>query len=262
MQGGVVQGGIVQGGVVQGGVVQGGQVQMQPMAVVPVVQQMDRFAGEAAIIEQSFFVGDLFGCEAKNVYKVYPGAKQGVHFTGAQSMYIREESGCVERLLCSVNRALTLHVHNGTDRSGPTMLQFHKPFHIQGCCCCRPSMAITDGAGQKLGRVDDPCLFNCMMEQNVYDHNDQHKYRVEGCCIQPGLCCPCCCDVTFDVKDVTGGPPGKITKIFNGCAEICCGMNRFKLIYPDAATDADKSLLLGSAMLIDLEYFEQNKNNE
>jgi hypothetical protein len=233
---------------------------VQAVAQVPMAQQMDRF-GEATIIQQEFAVLELFGCEARNRYRVYPVEKTAMQPGAVQTMYINEESDCLERVCCSTNRTLTLFVHTGINEQAPTMLKLHKPFHLQGCCCCRPTMFISDGADQKLGRVEDPCIWNCMLEQRIYDHTDELKYTVEGGCCQPGLFCPCIWDVEFQISDVTGGPPGKITKIFNGLSELCLQLNRFRVVYPESATEADKSLLLGSAMLIDLEYFEQNKNN-
>ena len=69
-----------------------------------------------------------------------------------------------------------------------------------------------------------------------------------------------CGDVVFSVKDMAGGPEGQIRKIFT-CGELCGLNNKFKVVYPPGAPQGDKALVLGATMLLDLQYFEQNKNN-
>ena len=71
---------------------------------------------------------------------------------------------------------------------------------------------------------------------------------------------PCCGDFRFSVKDMAGGPDGVIQKIFT-CGELCGLNNKFKITYPPNTPEGDKALVLGAAMLLDLEYFEQNKSN-
>ena len=75
---------------------------------------------------------------------------------GPQSMYIREESGCCERICCGPNRSLTLHVHEGHDQTGNVIMQIHKSFGLTGLCCCRPEVMIFDGLGEKIGAENAP----------------------------------------------------------------------------------------------------------
>ena len=100
----------------------------------------------------------------------------------------------------------------------------------------------------------------CGIDQKLYDDKNNLIYTTYGSLCQIGVCCPCISPVEFRIKNHAGGQDGKIIKIFNGIAELCCAMNRFKVIFPTDAQEADKTLLIGAAMLLDIEYFEQNKN--
>ena len=233
--------------------------------IAPQAQGMDRFGdADAFIITQEFAAIELCGIEAKNRYRAYQaGADESITSTSGlpNTMYINEESKTFERICCGPNRSLTLIVHKGDSKEGPEMLRFHKPFHLQGCICCRPSMTISDSAGKQLGRVEDPFVC-CAMNQKVFDDQDKLKYNVEGSICQIGLCCPCCGDVKFDVTDAQGGSPGVIKKLFGGCSELCLGTNKFKVTFPKNATEPDKSLLLGATMLVDLQYFEAKEKKQ
>jgi len=238
-------------------VVQAQSVMMAPPQQVDMNRSADVF-GEANFIEQRIEMLEMCGIEAKNRYEVSTlSADPTVRKPGYQSMYIHEESECFERICCGPNRSLTLVVSQG-NRHGPELLRFKKPFHIQGCCGCRPSFDITNSQGRHLGRVEDPCAF-CALDQKVYDAQNLLKYKVYGSICQIALCCPCCGDVVFNVKDMAGGPDGEIRKIFT-CGELCGLNNKFKVVYPQGAPQGDKALVLGATMLLDLGYFEQNKN--
>ena len=132
----------------------------------------------------------------------------------------------MERICCSVNRSLTLHVHQGGSRQGPVLFSMVKPFHLQGCiCCCRPTMEIFSG-GNRLGRVEDPfecnvCL-SCGINQKLYDASDDLIYTTYGTLCQPGWICPCFCPVTFNVKNHKGGSDGQIIKGNQNLLELCC----------------------------------------
>ena len=99
------------------------------------------------------------------------------------------------------------------------------------------------------------------MNNFVYDHNDTLKYKVEGSVCQIGMCCPCCGAVEFPVTNTNGQAVGLVSKRFDGLSEICLGTNKFTIDFPPEADANDRKLLLAATMLVDLQYFEQNKNN-
>ena len=57
----------------------------------------------------------------------------------------------------------------------------------------------------------------------------------------------------------TNGEPndGKISKVFGGCGEMMAKINKFNVAFPAGATAQQKMALLGTAILIDFEYFEK-----
>ena len=105
------------------------------------ISQVDRF-GSAIFIKQQFEVGEaLTGCESKNRYHVYASTTEENDKTSDGKefiMFIQEESECFERICCGPNRTLDLVVYDGPNNNGKEIARFHKPFHLQQSCCCRP----------------------------------------------------------------------------------------------------------------------------
>jgi hypothetical protein len=221
----------------------------------------DIFVGNGRImVKQEFAVLECFSCEAKNRYRVSvpDGEAEGPNIF----LYLDEESGCCERICCSVNRRLTLNVHRGRDKEGPTVMSMHKPFHIQGCCCCRPEFLVYSGekeAGSVIGRIEDPCRC-CVMDQKIMDGNDKLIYTTNGSICQLGMCCPCCASVDFQVQK-DGQEVGLISKRPLTFGECLKKTNRFIIDFPKDAKANEKKLVFAAAMLADLAYFEVNKND-
>merc|ERR1740121_329939 len=98
------------------------------------------------------------------------------------------------------------------------------------------------------------------MDQQIKDAQGKPVFTTTGSIWQLGMCCPCCASVRFDVMRGTTREAG-IERMALSCAEMCLKTNRFKLDFDKVTDPAERKLVLGSAMLLDLEYFEQNKNN-
>jgi len=231
-----------------------GPVAQQPGATTA---QQSRF-GQANMITQEMIAKELCGWEAKQKYSLTLSNPNATQVNGPQTMYIHEQSACCQRQCLGPCRQLELIVSQ-QHRNGPELYRMQKPQHCQGCCCdaFRPHLYISQ-QGQPIGEIFDP-FHCCTMDSLVMDAQKNVKYHVMGPVCQCGMCCPCCGNVSFEIRDANGGPSGEVTKIFNGCSELCLGVNRFKVIYPPHAPEADKPLLLGAAMLLDLEYFERKK---
>jgi len=231
---------------------------------------VDLFNGAKRLfIQQEFAAIEMCSIEAKQRYRVSEAT--GDNKEGTPFLYITEESGCLERVCCSVNRTLTLQVHNGPTKEHPIALNFHKPFHLQGCCCCRPEFQVygPDGVRENaptgsppMGTIKDPCRV-CWMDQKVYGPGGEAdlKFNTEGSPWQCGLwCCPCCQGVEFKAKK-GDAEVANVEKLPMDLMELCCNTNRFIVDFGSLTDNTEKKLLLASAMLLDLEYFEQNKNN-
>jgi len=232
-----------------------GQVMMSP---VQMDMGDDIFAGKSkVIVKQEWAALECLGCEAKNRYRISEpiGGAEGSDVF----LYINEESECCERICCGPNRSLKLQVRQGSTKDGPIVQTMSKPFHCQGCCFLRPKFDVSSPSIGGLGRVEDPFRC-CLMDQQVYDKSDKLLFTTNGSICQAGICCPCCCSVDFDVLK-NGAPVGKISKQPLDLLECCTKTNRFIIDF-DKITDAtEKRMLLAAAMLVDLEYFEQQKND-
>jgi len=209
-------------------------------------------------IKQQVNVAELVtGCEAKNRYHIHNWDPNNPHVPGPFCMLAREESAGFERICCKQNRHLALYVHEGQGEDAAVIMQIHKSFGLAMLPCCRPSVMIFDGQGNKVGSVDDP-WHCCVMDQRVYDVNGNQIYGAAGSVCQVGICCPCLGAVEFDITDPVGNPTqAHISKVFNGCAEMMAKVNNFRVTFPQNASAAQKMALLGCTMLIDFEYFEQ-----
>merc|ERR1712066_288401 len=178
-------------------------------------------------------------------------------------MYVDEESECFERVCCSVNRTLTLNAHQGATKEGPIAMAMHKPFHCQGCCFMRPQFQVFSGvkeSNQRIGTIEDPFRC-CMMDQQIKDNKNTLVYSTYGSICQLGMCCPCCAPIDFQIKKPGGQDVGLISKRPLTCFEACTKTNRFTIDFPKDADAAQRKLVFAAAMLADLEYFEQNKND-
>ena len=66
------------------------------------------------------------------------------------------------------------------------------------------------------------------MDQTITDGEGTQIYGAAGSVCQPGMCCPCCGSVDFDITDASGQPTtGKIEKVRdeNSSAQ-CHGVSR------------------------------------
>eukprot|EP00397_Hematodinium_sp_SG-2012_P057219 GEMP01071304.1.p1 GENE.GEMP01071304.1~~GEMP01071304.1.p1 ORF type:complete len:247 (+),score=43.97 GEMP01071304.1:222-962(+) len=195
-------------------------------------------------------VVEMCGCDVKNRYAVEAGIRQ---------YYISEESNCFERFLCKCQRSLTFRLHDGPTADHPILYHFEKPCHCQIVCCgsLRPTMTVLDQKSNRIGRVHDPCRC-CVLDNDIFDVDDRLSYVISGSVCQIGLCCPCG-PASYQIKSGTGivNPSGLLTKEFNGLAECCLKANMFAIDFPPNAPLDHKALILGSVMLIDLQYFER-----
>lgn len=225
-----------------------------------VMEGEDIFRQQAKImVKQEFAAIECCGCEAKNRYRV--SVPNGESEGPEVFLYVDEDSECCERICCSVNRSLTLNVHQGNTKDGKTVLSMRKPFHCQGCCCLRPKFDVMDGpsGAASIGTIEDPCRC-CLMDQQVLDESGKLVYSTYGSICQLGICCPCCASVDFDIKKGEANV-GKISKRPMTCGECLKKTNRFTIDFPGDAGAKEKKLIFAAAMLADLEYFEQNKND-
>lgn len=237
-----------------------GAPQQMSMGMGGQAWQADIFQNQPKIlIRQEFALIEMCGIEAKNRYRISVPQPDG-RSEGQVFLYISETSDCFERICCSVNRSLTLNVHAGPGKDFPIIQQMEKPFHLQGCICCRPTFNVTGASKEeKFGRIEDPWRC-CVMDQQIFDVAGALKFVTSGSLFQCGLCCPLCADIDFTVSK-QGKPVGHIKKLRIDPCECVKETNRFLIDFQGLTDPTERRLALASAMLLDLQYFEQNKNN-
>mmetsp|Transcript_16928 Transcript_16928/g.41967 ORF Transcript_16928/g.41967 Transcript_16928/m.41967 type:complete len:268 (-) Transcript_16928:458-1261(-) len=219
----------------------------------------------------------FFGVEMGNRYAVKPLNKE------MTQMYITETSTCFCKVCCGASRAAAFDVFYGGDYDGrngrkdPKILQLEKPW-VCPCCdfCCigctafqRPKMTVkwTDdafGGSRSAGHVQDHCQC-CGFREELHTAKGEHAYTVRGSCWQAGMCCPCY-DATLDVVDRKGEGErvvGNVTKRAGDCGqaakEAFLDLQNFDVKAPEDATPDEKALLVATALMLDLQYFE-NQN--
>jgi hypothetical protein len=243
------------------------QLKQQTEPLINPVTAVAAFAGSGSILDQCagikikqvVNVAELVtGCEMKNKYQGFIWDPSNPMSEGQQIFHFEEvDGGGMQRICCKGNRHLQLNMHEGTNRDGNVQLQFHKSFGLAFCCFCRPEAIVFDGAGQKIGAIDDPFKW-CVMDQRIYDPSGAQIYGVAGSICQLAICCPCLGSVQFGINDAAGRPTGfSIQKLFGGCAELMAKVNNFSVAFPPGASAQQKMALIGTTLLIDFEYFEQ-----
>jgi hypothetical protein len=229
------------------------------VAGAPQQQQMipgDIFMGAQKIfIKQEMAMVELCGIEAKQRYRISVPTQDNQE--GQVFLYISEESDCLTRVCCSKNRGLKLKVHNGPSKEGEVIQTMEMPFHCSGPFpCMRPNFTVQAG-GETIGSIDDPCHC-CTMDQKVLGKDGNEIFTVDGSICQVGICCACCAPVNFSAKK-GDTQVGGVEKLPLDLSDVCMKTNRFIVDFGALKDPNERKLMLASAMLLDLEYFEEDK---
>lgn len=211
---------------------------------------------------------ELCGCEALNEFEIFPTKEAAKKSRDTQFMYSLEESSFCCRYLCKSSRSFTQTVWSGTkDAKGSVIMTMSKPLDcgVTPCCCIlNPVMTFHDGSAD-FGKATLPC-FLCLPGIKVYDAAGTLQYNVvqPSCC--GGLCVNVCaegfcnCKVPWyvytpgETKEV-----GKIVKMSRGLKSVFSDAASFHVTYPEAADPTTKARLLGTTFLINMLFFESQK---
>lgn len=116
---------------------------------------------------------------------------------------------------------------------------------------------------QKIGRVYEP--FKCCDPTfQIFNGAEQHKYTIIANCCQCGFFCKKCAETKFDIFSTfnyseSSTPVGSISKKFSGLIqELFTDADNFEVFFPEDATPEDKLMILGTTLMIDYRYFEDN----
>lgn len=226
--------------------------------------------GENIQIQQNPFRGFLemltamIGCDLNNKYNLTQGA-------GGRSMFLKEDSNCLCRYYLQNHRAFKVNLFDSpNDTSGKLLYTGDKAsvtFHdVCPCACiaaCRPEMRVTNANGDKIGWIRDPFAC-CAITEEIKDAQGDTLYTFKAGICQPTLLCPClqiCMDTRFDMVDVkSGSNDGYYKKLAGGLYQCLCGdlATKFEMQMPSSAnTDDKRALMVMTAMMIDMIYFEK-----
>ncbi|KAI2492002.1 phospholipid scramblase [Fragilaria crotonensis] len=212
---------------------------------------------------------ECLGCEARTEFKIFIGGNQIAHAL--------EDADCCCRLCCSQIHPFTMVVKEANTEA--EMITVDRPFRCSfgSCkCCCYQEATVTSG-GQELGSMKEDC-FLCVPSFKIMAPDGNPIYMVHpptcccGCCVngctEGNPCCGRgCCKVPFHVfpasQDETDGDAPYVGKILKApksiSVEVFTEANAFDVTFPTGATPQEKGLLMGSAIFISANFFENQR---
>ena len=162
--------------------------------------------------------------------------------------------------------------------------------HCCGClmcnCCDLPYLETKDGStGEVLGTTRYICDLCCFVPKyDILDASGNKKYHLRPNTCVIGMCpeCRCdgkkgkCCRVPFVLRDPSTLEPissgatleGKpvrsmVDVLWTGWANACCSKkNAYHVTFPTEMTSAEKAVLVGSTILVDVTMFEQQDDDD
>jgi len=236
----------------------------------------DRLDRDGIFIKQKFdMLEAMTGCEQGNTYYVYPLGKDGDK-KGKKIFKAKEKSSCFAKQCMSGDcRPFQLKVNledESEELDNEPFLLLDRPCKCTFACCNRPELTVTyveDGKNEYVGKIRDPWTC-CNIVNEIYDKDNNLKYKVEASCLQLGFHCkfPCeaCETIDFDIKTPSGEVISTIQKRSPGCiAAAVSDADNFSVNFPANASKEDKALIMSCAMFLDYRYFEEKggkqKNN-
>jgi hypothetical protein len=213
---------------------------------------------------------EIIGCEAKSEFKWYDTTGGGEE-RFAKS---KEDSSCCIRFLCGGAQPYTMTAE--LDDTDEELMTMDRPFKcpVDPCkCCCYQEMTFSV-EGQKLGKMKEE-FFCCVPRFSIEDGRGDKVYKVHpptccggmcmDCCAEGNPCCgKGCCKVPFHVfpasqENTDNGAEyaGKILKVPKSFAsEMFTDAESYDINFPNDATDVQKAMICGSAVLINSMFFE------
>lgn len=178
---------------------------------------------------------------------------------------------------CTWQRGLLSKGLTEEDRGKDVIATHEKPMTCTACCCFVPYLETKDEGGNVIGKTQYVCDWWIFVPKfDIFDGSGTKKYHlrpdtcVGGCCVM----CRCggqagkCCRIPFIVRDPTtfeaikgnsGSENAQVTDLFSGWKNECCTKRTaYHLVFPDDAPAEDKLTLIGSSILIDVIYAEQD----
>eukprot|EP01062_Namystynia_karyoxenos_P080547 TRINITY_DN8692_c0_g3_i1.p2 TRINITY_DN8692_c0_g3~~TRINITY_DN8692_c0_g3_i1.p2 ORF type:complete len:298 (+),score=99.27 TRINITY_DN8692_c0_g3_i1:95-988(+) len=220
-------------------------------------------------------------CEQSNIYETFDA------HTGQGLFLVEEDSGCCCRVFCNPAHKLNLKFfpmsgggqgQKARKESENAEMQVFRPFKCAGPCpalmgFCQQEMTMYHGAyeeeeradpANRLGSAKEPCLGGCLapkMEVQNAAGGELAVVKGPSCCF--GGLTECCCDQEFNV-DFADGQSGRIVRqrpedLKGAATTLFTDSDTFALELPAEMAAQDKAAMLGTLLLLDYMFFEQDR---
>jgi hypothetical protein len=149
---------------------------------------------------------------------------------------------------------------------------FERPFKCTCCCLGRPEMTAGSQTGY-FGKVVEPCT--CIDPLfHIYNNSNNLRWKISANGCQCGICCRAgvvgkCSEAHFEIYSAEKENfdeklcDGSIRRLFSGLVqELVSDADNFVINFPLAATPEEKLMLIGTTLMIDYRYFEDNGNQD
>lgn len=215
---------------------------------------------------------ELLGCEAKTELKYYKNDRNE-HF--ATSL---EDADCPMRFFCSACYPYTAVVKE--EGTGEEILSMERSFTLPlgSCkCCCYQELNVSSG-GTNIGKIQEQCFY-CVPRMLIYDANGAVVYKMHAptccggvcvnCCAEGNPCGRGCCKDSYNFyepdqekTDGTDAPyAGRIMKLPKSFMdELFTDAVAMDVHMPKGITVERKGLLLGAAMFINTNFYENDSD--
>lgn len=206
-------------------------------------------------IKQRIRAGDVFslitGCEVEKKFNIHGSAGEVLYSA-------KEKSNFCCRCCCGNIRTLDINIR---DPTGKDIIHFSRPINCAGLCCgilypfCTQALSVSVN-GESAGVVRERATW-CYPVFHIYDSVGEAILKVRGPLFHFGNCGE---NVPFEVTSIeNGGHVATITKMWGGCCrDSVLDAGNFVIDFYLNMSIEEKALVLATAFLIDLMYFENS----
>lgn len=130
--------------------------------------------------------------------------------------------------------------------------------YVCDCCCAVPKYDILDASGKKVYHLrPNTCVFGMCPECRC-DGNKGKCCRIPFIVRDPSTLEPISSGTTLNGKNVES----MVDVLWSGWKNECCSMkNAYHVTFPNQASSAEKAVLVGSTLLVDVTVFEQGDDD-
>lgn len=238
------------------------------------------------LVRQKLRMKNCIPCLMKNKFQVgeFPQGldpnepwEDEVFATQSGTMFVEEESECMDKCLCGNYRAFTLRAYTGGEfNRGNEIMRMDRPFKCPIICCCfnpwpqeltvsNPATNLPLGTVKQDWRCVPALCGKTYWKLQRPDGEVHHVIERDICCNSNCFAPSCLCKIhKIDIKSADETRVvGSLENIFPGCTcrTILCGglIDNYRLTFPTDSTPEEKANIFGALYLIDYMVFSNNQ---